>query len=405
MKARLRLRMSSHDAHYGGGLVDGARVLGLFGDAATELLVRADGDEGLFRAYDSIEFLAPVFAGDTLEVEGEIVSFGTSSRKMRFEARKVGRARPDLGPSAAEMLAEPIVVCRATGTCVTPKDKQRLAPAGPRAPVIITAAIVGAETTRAQNPSLPLTADEIGEEARRCREAGAAVIHLHAREPDGTPTQSGARFKEFIDAIRARADVIIQTSTGGAVGMGIAERCQPLELGPEMATLNIASMNFGDDVFMNTRRDVEQVAAMIRERRIIAEIECYDLGHLDAARALLAKNLIAAPLHFQFVLGVPGGVGASERALDAMVAELASFPAGATWAVAAVGRHQLPMADLAIRRGGHARVGLEDNVFVDKGVLAKGSYELVERAATFARAAGREIATPAVARRLLGLLS
>src|SRR5262249_49111980 len=150
---------------------------------------------------------------------------------------------------------------------------------------------------------------------------------------------------------------------------------------PEMATLNIASMNFGDDVFMNTRRDVEQVAAMIRERRIVAEIECYDLGHLDAARALLAKNLIAAPLHFQFVLGVSGGVGASERALDAMVAEMAPFPASATWAVAAVGRHQLPMADLAIRRGGHARVGLEDNVFVDKGVLAKGSYELVERAA------------------------
>jgi len=403
MKARLRLRMSSHDAHYGGGLVDGARVLGLFGDAATELLVRADGDEGLFRAYDSIEFLAPVFAGDTLEVEGEIVSFGGSSRKMRFEARKVGRARPDLGPSAAEMLADPIVVCRATGTCVTPRDKQRLAPAGPRAPVILTAAIVGAETTRAQNPNLPLTAEEIGDEARRCREAGAAVIHLHAREPDGTPTQSGARFKEFIDAIRARTDVIIQTSTGGAVGMSIAERCQPLELAPEMATLNIASMNFGDDVFLNARKDVEQVAALIRERRIIAEIECYDLGHLDAARALLAKGFIAEPLHFQFVLGVPGGVGASERALDAMVAEMASFPAGATWAVAAVGRHQLPMADLAIRRGGHARVGLEDNVFVDKGVLAKGSYELVERAAAFARAAGREIATPAVARRLLGL--
>ena len=119
--------------------------------------------------------------------------------------------------------------------------------------------------------------------------------------------------------------------------------------------------------------------------------------------SILAKNLIAAPLHFQFVLGVPGGVGASERALDAMVAEMATFPAGATWAVAAVGRHQLPMADLAIRRGGHARVGLEDNVFVDKGVLAKGLYELVERAAAFAHAAGREIATPAVARRLLGL--
>jgi 3-keto-5-aminohexanoate cleavage enzyme len=400
MKARLRLRMSSHDAHYGGGLVDGARVLALFGDAATELLVKLDGDEGLFRAYDAVEFLAPVFAGDTLEVEAELVAAGASSRKMRFEARKVMRARPDLGESAAEVLAAPVVVARASGTCVTPKEKQRL----PRRPVILTAAIVGAETTRAQTPHLPLTAEEIGEEARRCREAGAAVIHLHAREPDGTPTQSKARFQEFIEAIRARTDVIVQTSTGGAIGMAIAERCQPLELGPEMATLNVASMNFGDDVFLNKRGDVEQVAAWIRERRISAEIECYDLGHLDAARALLAKGLIVPPLHFQFVLGVPGGVAATPRALEGMVAELEhGFPAERTWAVAAVGRHQLPMADLAIRMGGHARVGLEDNIYAEKGVLAKGSSELVERAAAFARAAGRPIATPAEARKLLSL--
>jgi len=201
MKVKLRLRMSSHDAHYGGGLVDGARVLGLFGDAATELLVRLDGDEGLFRAYDAVEFLAPIHAGDLLEVEGELLAVGASSRKMRFEARKVMRARADLGDSAAELLAEPIVVARATGTCVTPRDKQRLA----RKPLILTAAITGAETTRAQTPHLPLTADEVAEEARRCREAGAAVIHLHAREPDGTPTQSRERFAEFIAAIRARS--------------------------------------------------------------------------------------------------------------------------------------------------------------------------------------------------------
>jgi 3-keto-5-aminohexanoate cleavage enzyme len=270
--------------------------------------------------------------------------------------------------------------------------------------VILTAAIVGAETTRAQTPHLPLLPDQIGEEARRCREAGAAVIHLHAREPDGTPTQSRERFAQFIDAIRARTDVIVQTSTGGAVGMGIAERCQPLELHPEMATLNIATMNFGDDVFENRRGDVDTVAGWIRERGIVAEIECYDLGHLDAARALVAKGLLASPLHFQFVLGVPGGVGATPRALEAMIAELGhGFPAETTWAVAAVGRHQLPMAEVAMRLGGHVRVGLEDNIYVDKGVLAKGSWELVERAAAFARAAGRPIATPARARQLLGL--
>lgn len=121
----LRLRMSSHDAHYGGNLVDGARMLGLFGDVATELLIRLDGDEGLFRAYDSVEFLAPVYAGDYIEAYGEITTVGNTSRKMKFEARKVIRAAPEINNSAAVVISPPIVVCRATGTCVTPKDKQR----------------------------------------------------------------------------------------------------------------------------------------------------------------------------------------------------------------------------------------------------------------------------------------
>ena len=125
MKVTLRLRLSAHDAHYGGGLVDGARVLGLFGDVATELLIRQDGDEGLFRAYESVEFLAPLRAGDFVEVEGEIVSNGKTSRKMRFEARKYISPRPDVSDSAADLLSEPVVVCRATGTCVTPAAKQR----------------------------------------------------------------------------------------------------------------------------------------------------------------------------------------------------------------------------------------------------------------------------------------
>jgi len=128
LKAVLRLRLSAHDAHYGGGLVDGARVLGLFGDVATELLVRLDGDEGLFRAYQSIEFLAPLHAGDFVEVEGEIVESGKTSRKMKFEARKVISPRLDLSDSAADVLAVPVVVARAVGTCVTPLSKQRGTP-------------------------------------------------------------------------------------------------------------------------------------------------------------------------------------------------------------------------------------------------------------------------------------
>jgi 3-aminobutyryl-CoA ammonia-lyase len=125
LKALIRMRMSSHDAHYGGNLVDGARMLQLFGDVATELLIRNDGDEGLFRAYDNVEFLAPVFAGDYIEAEGEIVQCGNSSRKMIFEARKVIIPRTDINDSAADILETPIVVCRASGTCVVPKDKQR----------------------------------------------------------------------------------------------------------------------------------------------------------------------------------------------------------------------------------------------------------------------------------------
>ncbi len=125
MKSTIRLRMSAHDAHYGGNLVDGARMLGLFGDVATELLILHDGDEGLFRAYDSVEFLAPVYAGDYIEATGEITEVGNTSRKMVFEARKVIGPRPDINDSACDVLETPVVVCRASGTCVVPRDKQR----------------------------------------------------------------------------------------------------------------------------------------------------------------------------------------------------------------------------------------------------------------------------------------
>jgi 3-aminobutyryl-CoA ammonia-lyase len=124
-KSLIRLRMSAHDAHYGGNLVDGARMLGLFGDIATELLIRHDGDEGLFKAYDNIEFIAPVFAGDYIEASGEITQVGNTSRKMSFVAKKVIVPRPDINDSACDVLEEPVIVCKASGTCVVPKNKQR----------------------------------------------------------------------------------------------------------------------------------------------------------------------------------------------------------------------------------------------------------------------------------------
>lgn len=125
MKVTLRVRMSAHDAHYGGNLVDGARMLGLFGDVATELLIRLDGDEGLFKAYDMVEFMAPVYAGDYIEATGEIVKTGNTSRRMEFTAQKVIAPRPDISDSACDVLDVPIIVCRASGTCVVPKEKQR----------------------------------------------------------------------------------------------------------------------------------------------------------------------------------------------------------------------------------------------------------------------------------------
>src|SRR5579884_911417 len=382
-KVGLRVRMSAHDAHYAGELVDGARVLALFGDLATELLIRLDGDEGLFRAYETVEFVAPVFAGDYIEATAELVAVGKTSRKIRFEAKKViANLRGEgVAPSAAEVLSEPLLVAHALGTCVVPADLQRKPrelympglPAGP-APgppaivtpptgedVILTAAIVGAELTRDQTPYLPFTPAEVADDAARCREAGAAVIHLHVRTDDGRNTQSSERFAEVIDAIRRKCDCIVQPSTGGAVGMSVDERAGPLACKPEMATLNCGTINFGDDVFVNSRADIRKLAAMIRAAGAVPELECYEVGHVAEALALSAEGAVAEPLHLQFVLGVKGAIPAREDVVQYL---RTLVPADATWAVAATGRAQQPMTELAMRLGGHARVGLEDNIYL-----------------------------------------
>src|SRR5262249_37627655 len=170
--------------------------------------------------------------------------------------------------------------------------------------------------------------------------------------------------------------------------------------GPARPRLNVGTMNFGDEVFENTFTQALDVAARIRKRGIPPEIEIYDAGHLDNARWLMSKGAVVPPYHFQFVLGVRGGIAATRRNLEFLIADL---PSESTWAVAGVGRHQLPMAQLSVQLGGHARVGLEDNIYIEKGVLAEGSAPLVARVVEFARAAGREVATPKVARALLGL--
>lgn len=276
-------------------------------------------------------------------------------------------------------------------------------------PLIITCAITGAETTREKQPALPITPQEQAQAALEAVQAGASIIHLHVRENDGKPTQRVERFEESIQAIREKAgDVIIQISTGGAVGESIENRAKPLAIRgknkPEMASLNLGTMNFGDDVFMNHPRDIVGLAAQMQSHGVSAELEIYEAGMLESAFRLAKQGVIREPLHFQFVLGVPGGMSGDPRNLVHLVTLLESHVSAQTqWGVAGVGRHQLPLAVQAIVMGGHVRVGFEDNIFYHKGELAKSNAQLVERVARISRELGREVATPQVARKLLAL--
>lgn len=266
-------------------------------------------------------------------------------------------------------------------------------------PLIITCAPVGAEVTPEQTPHLPYTPQKLGETAKAIREAGASIIHVHTRNDDGTNTHSVARFREAFEAIRAQSDVIVQFSTGGAIGMTPEERAAVLQLRPEMATLTCGTVNFGDDIFENSFPIMRGILTKMNEFGVRPELEIFDKGHLTNARRLAAEGLLTFPQHVDFVLGVPGG-------LDATVANLAdlvdALPHGCTWSVAGIGRQQLPMALAAIAMGGHVRVGLEDNLYYSKGRLAKNE-ELVARVARIAEEAGRAVATPDEARVLLGL--
>lgn len=267
--------------------------------------------------------------------------------------------------------------------------------------VILTAAVVGAEVMREQNPAVPYTPEEIARAAVEAWREGAAAIHLHARWPDGRPSQRPEHFREIVDRIRAAGcDAVLQASTGGAVGMGIDERLGSLVDGVEMGTLNMGTMNFGDDVFVNSRPDIVKVAGRLRERGLVPECEVYDAGMLETLRWLLDKGHLAQPYHVQFVLGVPGGMSGAPRNLPFLVEGL---PEPIHWAVAGIGRWELPVAEQALRLGGHVRVGLEDNLFAAKGVPARGSWELVALARKLAQEAGREPATPAEARHILGI--
>ncbi|MGQ0711519.1 MAG: 3-keto-5-aminohexanoate cleavage protein [Rhodoferax sp.] len=266
--------------------------------------------------------------------------------------------------------------------------------------LIITAALTGAEVTRAQQPALPLTPEEIGIAAAECAAAGASIVHVHGRLADGTPTQDKEVYRQIIEAVKKRCDVIVQVSTGGAVGMAPQERLAPVTLRPEMATLSMGSVNFGGDVFLNAPVDMEVFAREIRAQGVKAELEIFDSGMLATAKRWLAKGLLDAPAHFDLVLGIPGAMPGTPQALMYLLGEL---PAGATWTVAGIGAAQLPLATLAIVLGGHVRVGFEDNVYYRKGELAASNAQLVARIARIATELDRPVATPLEARRILGI--
>ena len=267
--------------------------------------------------------------------------------------------------------------------------------------LIITAAISGAEVMKENNPAVPYTIEEIAREAKSAYDAGASVIHLHARMDDGTPTQSHERFQPIVDAIKELCpDVIVQPSTGGATGMTAMERFDSTNITPtpEFATLSCGSCNFGDEIFENTEDIIKTFATEMKKKGIKPELECFDKGMIDLALKAAKKGHIDYPMHFDFVLGVQ--MTATVRDLAFMVD---SIPEGSTWTATGIGRNTWTIAAATIAMGGHVRVGFEDTVYLEKGVLAKSNGELVEKVVQLAKIMGREIATPAEAREILGL--
>ncbi|MDD2714582.1 MAG: 3-keto-5-aminohexanoate cleavage protein [Candidatus Wallbacteria bacterium] len=267
--------------------------------------------------------------------------------------------------------------------------------------VIITAAVTGAETTRAQQPNLPVTPAEIAQSTYEACMAGAAIVHLHVRKDDGTPTQDVGIFEKTIKLIREKCEIVIEITTGGAVGMSDDERVAPVKLKPDLASLDCGSVNFGDDILPNGFPSLRRFARLMREHGVKPTIECFDYGHINNAKLLIKEGLIDPPYYFTFVTGVPGGIPGTVKNLVFMRDEL---PENTVWSSIGIGgKASLPMGLAALLMGGNVRTGFEDNIYFRKGQLAKSNAQLVTRIVEFAKELGHEIATPAEAREILGL--
>jgi len=266
--------------------------------------------------------------------------------------------------------------------------------------MVVTVAGVGAELTREQQPNLPMTPEEVGADAAACEAAGASIYHLHVRDEMGAATMDPQVYAAALREIRARSDLIVQFSSGGAVSDSEETRIAALEARPEMASLTTGTVNFGDEVFLNPRPLVERFYVRMRELGVLPEFEIFDAGMLAGAERVYRDHGDGHHLHYDFVLGVPGGMPAWSDSIDFLRAHL---PVGATWSATGIGAANVAVAQAAIERGGHVRTGLEDVRYYEKGVLASSNAQLVERIVALAREGGRQIARPAEARELLGL--
>jgi uncharacterized protein (DUF849 family) len=270
-------------------------------------------------------------------------------------------------------------------------------------PVVITVAPTGPLTTRDDHPGLPLTPKEIGIAVAEAREAGAAVAHIHARDPDGKPTADPGVYAAIVEEIRSRSDIVVQASTGVGLDVPPEERLEIVasgEVDVSMATLNPASMTFGTGVFANPPSFVERLANVMHDRGIHPELEVYDLGHVRLCLDLVREGLIREPLQFSFVMGVRGGMPGDPALLPLLSSMLSEE---AIWQAIGIGRTQLPLTLAALALGGNVRVGYEDNVYFRKGELADSNAQFVRRAVQLARTAGREVATADDVRARLGV--
>ncbi len=265
--------------------------------------------------------------------------------------------------------------------------------------LIITVAPTGNVPTRETDPFLPVTPDEIAEDVYRCYQAGAAVVHIHARDRNGKPTADPQVFKTIMDKVRQKCDIIIQLSTGARAGKTADERGACIDLKPEMVSLSTGSSNFARSVNYNPPDLIKDLAKRMVANGVKPEIEIFDLSNLEYALHLTEKGLLKEPLHINLVLDVPGSLRGTARNLFFLVE---SLPKGCTWSVTSIGKSHRQLSALALVLGGHVRTGIEDGPVIEDG-KSVSNVELVQRIATLASAYGRSLATPAEARSMLGL--